>query len=114
MHPDKNFANVMSIATIGTNSQYMKTKILYQTCTKNAMWQCSHQYIYSPSSPTSVPPSPILKPYSSVDIKHHVYLLTYTYFQWYASWQNSFHMPVYVLFYQKCTWLYENLKTNHW
>ena len=37
MHPDKNFANVMSIATIGTNSQYMKTKILYQTCKKNAM-----------------------------------------------------------------------------
>ena len=59
MHPDKNFANVMSIATIGTNSQYMKTKILYQTCKKNAML-------------------------------------------------------LYVLFYQKFTWLYENLKTNHW
>ena len=34
MHPDKNFGNVMCI---GTNCQCMKTEILYQKWTKNAM-----------------------------------------------------------------------------
>ena len=42
-------------------------------------WQCSDKYIISLSPPTSIPPfSPsLISRTVSVDVKHHVYLLTY-------------------------------------